>query len=96
MKENNTTKDQKTAVPAGQSESPCYTVIEPFDDVELVEHTSAYRAYSLPPGHPRGPFLFVCLYADEIRYFDEVEIKRKLPAGDYDPAHQPGCFDGGV
>ena len=47
--------------------------IKGFDVVRLKHHTSLYRAYSLPD----GKFLFVCLYADEIRHSDTVEVFRK-------------------
>lgn len=51
--------------------------VKPFDVVRLKHHTSLYRAYSLPKNHPGGDFVFVCLYADEIRYMNEVEVIRK-------------------
>jgi len=60
-----------------------YLMVKPFEDVELKGYASPYRAYALPPEHPRGPFLFVCLYEDDIRYFDEVIVKRKLMASNY-------------
>ena len=49
-------------------------VFNAFDVVMLENHTSAYRAYSLPS----DKFLFVCLYADEIRHSDDVIVSKKI------------------
>lgn len=48
--------------------------VKSFSLVRLKDHTGVYRAYLLPENHPKGPFLFVCLAADEIRYSADVEV----------------------
>lgn len=58
--------------------------VRPFDIVELKHHTSHYRAYSLPLGHMGGELIFVCLYADEIRYSDDVEVTKIVRKYDID------------
>lgn len=64
------TMNKANSAPSGMVEP----VVMPWDIVRLKDHTSLYRAYSLSG----GKLLYACLYADELRHSDNVEIVEVL------------------
>lgn len=55
-------------------------VCSAWDIVKLKDHTSLYRAYSLAD----GKFLFACIYADELRHSDNVQVEAVVPNAEDD------------